>query len=116
MAFYQNNSAAKWIVLGVAVLISGGSIYYTKILVDQLKGRERQQVQLYAKAIEYTANEDDTGGDVNFIAQEILFQNNSIPIILADEKGSVLSYRNLDVVETWSIKRKDAFLADAMET
>jgi len=116
LAFYQNNSAAKWIVLGVAVLISGGSIYYTKILVDQLKGRERQQVQLYAKAIEYTANEDDTGGDVNFIAQEILFQNNSIPIILADEKGSVLSYRNLDVVETWSIKRKDAFLADAMET
>jgi signal transduction histidine kinase len=116
LAFYQNNTAAKWIVLGVSVLISGGSIYYTKILVDQLKGRERQQVQLYAKAIEYTANEDDTGGDVNFIAQEILFQNNSIPIILADEKGNVLSYRNLDLEETWSTKRKDAFLADAMET
>src|SRR5688572_12267066 len=116
LAFYQNNAAAKWIVLGVAVLISGGSIYYTKILVDQLKGRERQQVQLYAKAIEYTANEDDTGGDVNFIAQEILFQNNSIPIILADEKGNVLSYRNLDVVESWPTKRKDASLADAMET
>ncbi|MBT1690120.1 sensor histidine kinase [Dawidia soli] len=116
LAFYQNNSAAKWIVLGVAILISGGSIYYTKILVDQLKERERQQVQLYAKAIEYTANEDDTGGDVNFIAQEILFQNNSIPIILADEKGNVLSYRNLDLEEPWSSERKDAFLADAMET
>lgn len=116
LAFYQNNSASKWIVLAVSVLISGGSIYYTKILVDQLKVRERQQVQLYAKAIEYTANEEDTSGDVNFIAQEILFQNNSIPVIHADEKGNVLSYRNLDLVETWSTKRKDAILTDAMES
>lgn len=112
--FYQSNTAFKWVVLIVSILISAGSIYYTKILVDQLKGRERQQVQLYAKAIEYTANEDDTYGDVNFIAQEILFQNNSIPIIQADEKGQVLSHRNLDVEESWSQKRKDEFLANQM--
>ena len=53
--FYQNNSTLKWVVLVVSVLISISSIYYTNILVDQLKDRERQQVQLYAKAIEYTA-------------------------------------------------------------
>jgi hypothetical protein len=45
LGFYQNNTAVKWVVLAVSVLISAGSIYYTKILVDQLKGRERQQVQ-----------------------------------------------------------------------
>ncbi|MBA4058526.1 MAG: histidine kinase, partial [Marivirga sp.] len=66
--FYQNNSNLKWVVLVASILISIGSIYYTNILVDQLKERERQQVQLYAKAIEYTANGDDTFGDVNFIA------------------------------------------------
>ena len=65
--FYQNNSNLKWVVLVASVLISIGSIYYTNVLVDQLKERERQQVQLYAKAIEYTANDDDSG-DVNFIA------------------------------------------------
>ena len=43
----------------LSVLISIGSIYYTDMLVDQLKERERQQVQLYAKAIEYTANDDE---------------------------------------------------------
>jgi signal transduction histidine kinase len=110
--FYQSNTRFKWVVLVVSVLISSGSIYYTKILVDQLKEREKQQVQLYAKAIEYTANQDF--GDVNFIAQEILFQNNSIPIIQADGVGNVLSYRNLKVDTTWSTKRKEEFLQKEM--
>ncbi len=108
--FYKNNSNLKWVVLVASVLISIGSIYYTNILVDQLKERERQQVQLYAKAIEYTANDEDTFGDVNFIAQEILFQNNSIPIIQVGDNGRVLASRNVDVDETWSVKRRDAFL------
>lgn len=95
--FYQNNSQLKWVVLVVSVLISVGSIYYTNELVDQLKLRERQQVQLYAKAIEYTANEEETYTNVNFVAQEILFQNNSIPIIQADQNQNVLAFRNLDV-------------------
>ncbi|MEO5980262.1 MAG: HAMP domain-containing sensor histidine kinase [Chryseolinea sp.] len=113
--FYQNNSNLKWVVLVASVLISIGSIYYTNILVDQLKIRERQQVQLYAKAIEYTANEEDTFGDVNFIAQEILFQNNSIPIILVGEDKKVLSSRNVDMDKTWSEKQKATFLQAEMK-
>jgi signal transduction histidine kinase len=113
--FYQNNSKLKWVVLIVSILISVGSIYYTNVLVDQLKQQERQQVQLYAKAIEYTANEEDTYGDVNFIAQEILFQNNSIPIIQADEKQQVLSFRNVDLPEEWGVSRKEEFLRREME-
>jgi signal transduction histidine kinase len=112
--FYQNNSNLKWVVLVASVLISIGSIYYTNILVDQLKERERQQVQLYAKAIEYTAN-DDVSGDVNFIAQEILFQNNSIPIIQAEEKGKVISWRNVEVNENWTDSRKDDFLQNELK-
>ena len=112
--FYQNNSNLKWVVLVASVLISIGSIYYTNVLVDQLKERERQQVQLYAKAIEYTANDDDSG-DVNFIASEILFQNNSIPIIQVTEKGKVLAYRNVEVQEVWTDARKDAFLKNELK-
>jgi len=115
LEFYRDNSMFKWIVLIVSVLISVGSIYYTNILVDQLKKRERQQVQLYAKAIEYTANEDDTYGDVNFIAQEILFQNNSIPIIQASEDGVVIDSKNLDMDERWTVARTNAFLEAEMK-
>jgi nitrogen-specific signal transduction histidine kinase len=112
--FYQNNSNLKWVVLVASVLISIGSIYYTNVLVDQLKERERQQVQLYAKAIEYTANDDDSG-DVNFIASEILFQNNSIPIIQVTDKGRVLAFRNVEVEEGWTDARKDTFLKNELK-
>ena len=112
--FYQNNSNLKWVVLAASVVISIGSIYYTNILVDQLKERERQQVQLYAKAIEYTANSDDSG-DVNFIAEEILFQNNSIPIIQVTDNGRVLSSRNVEVDEKWTDERKDSFLKNELK-
>jgi hypothetical protein len=113
--FYQNNKTFKWVVLIISVLISVGSIYYTKILVDQLKQRERQQVQLFAKAIEYTANVEDPTSDVNFIAQEILFQNNTIPIIQADVNDRVLSYRNLDLKDGWTPERRNDFLRDEIK-
>src|SRR5690606_13044412 len=79
------------------------------------KERERQQVQLYAKAIEYTANDENTYSDVNFIAQEILFQNNSIPIIQVGDSARVLSYRNLDLEDHWSDEKKAAFLNAEMQ-
>lgn len=113
--FYQNNSQLKWVVLIVSVLISVGSIYYTNELVNQLKERERQQVHLYAKAIEYTVNEDETSYNVNFIAQEILFQNNSIPIIQADNNGNILSYRNVDINPKLSEAERTDFLKQEIE-
>ena len=94
--FYQNNSKIKWIVVGVSVVISIASIYYTKILVDQLKDREKQQVNLFAKAIEYTLNED-LNVNVNFVSEQIINRNNSIPTILVDEKGKVIYLRNVEI-------------------
>lgn len=114
--FYQNNTHLKWVVLVVSVLISVGSIYYTNELVDQLKIRERQQVQLYAKAIEYTANEEETNTNVNFIAQEILFQNNSIPIIQADANRNVLAHRNIDLPKSLNESERRERLAQEIET
>ena len=55
---YQDNSQFKWVVLGVSVLISIASIYYTNILVNQLKARERAQWVCLA-AIQYISNEND---------------------------------------------------------
>jgi len=84
--FYQNNSKIKWIVVIISTLISIGSLYYTNILVNQLKAREKQQVVLFAKAIEYTINED-LSTNIVFVSEEIINKNNSIPTILVNEKG-----------------------------
>jgi signal transduction histidine kinase len=99
--FYQNNPRLKWVVLAVSFLISISSIYYTNVLVDQLKERERQQVQLFARAIEYTLNEDLTF-NILFVSEEIINKNNSIPTILVDDVAKVISARNVAIDSTRS--------------
>ena len=84
----------KWIVLGISVLISFGSIYYTNILVRQLREREREQVRLFAKAIESTLA--DEGDALSFVSQEIITRNNSIPTIYKNAQGQWF-YRNIEI-------------------
>ncbi len=109
--FYESNTNVKWVVLIASVLISVGSIYYTNVLVDQLKERERQQVELFARALEYIPNStSESSSDINFIAQEILYQNTTIPIILLDSTGAIINHRNIQVNKTWKQSRKDEFL------
>lgn len=101
--FYQHNPKLKWIVLAVSFLISVTSIYYTTVLVDQLKDRERQQVQLFARAIEYTLNES-LNSNILFVSEEIINKNNSVPTILVDENNTVIQSRNIDIDSSRSEK------------
>jgi signal transduction histidine kinase len=113
MEFYKDNTNLKWIILAVSVLISIGSIFFTNRLVNQLKERERNQVRLFAKAIEYTNN--DTGNEILFITEEIIYKNNSIPTILVDEMDNIAYYNNIDVDSSWSKAKKDAILQDELK-
>jgi LytS/YehU family sensor histidine kinase len=100
MEFYKDNSRLKWVILVVSVVISIGSIYYTNILVNQLKERERDQVKLFARTLEYVLNESDN--NITFITEEIIYKNNSIPTIVVDDKGSVVDIRNINIDSTQS--------------
>jgi signal transduction histidine kinase len=106
--FYQYNSRIKWIVLVIAVLISTGTIYYTNILVEQLKERERQQVELFAKALEDYFKED-LSTNIPLVTQEVLINNNSIPTIWITKEGEY-QYRNIRIDESWTKERKQRVL------
>ena len=106
--FYQSNPSLKWVVLVISILISIGSIFYTNALVEQLKQRERQQVQLFARAIEYTLN-DDLSNNFLFVTEEIISKNNSVPTIWITKDGQY-QYRNIDIDEKWSEERKKRVL------
>lgn len=97
---YRDNSKFKWVVLGISVLISISSIYYTNRLVNQLKERERAQVGLFAKAIQYISNANDN--DILFVLEEIINKNNSVPTILVDSDSNIVITRNVDVDSTQS--------------
>lgn len=104
MEFYQDNAKLKWIILVVSVVISIGSIYYTNVLVEQLKQRERNQVRLFAKALEYISNDQEN--NILFITEEIIYKNNSIPLILTAANDTVVvSHNNIFIDKAWSKAR-----------
>jgi len=108
MEFYQDNAKLKWIILAVSVVISISSIYYTNVLVEQLKQRERNQVRLFAKALEYTSNDQEN--NILFITEEIIYKNNSIPLILADGEDRIVSHNNIFIDPSWSKEKKNETL------
>ncbi|OOG78533.1 HAMP domain-containing sensor histidine kinase [Algoriphagus sp. A40] len=90
--FYQNKKQVKWLVFLVSFLIGSGSIWYTNLLVDELRERESRQIQLLSSALEYAAT---TSENLTFINQEIIQQNYSIPIIMVDSEGNPIEFRNI---------------------
>ncbi|MFC2125605.1 PAS domain-containing sensor histidine kinase [Bacteroidota bacterium] len=111
---YQNKSEYKWLILILAIIIGTASIIYTNTLVTQLKEREKRLIELYAKTLEYTANETSSD-NLSFIFQEIIVPNNSIPVIWTDGAGRAIEYRNLDIDEGLSDKEKTEILDEELE-
>jgi signal transduction histidine kinase len=91
---YTNQSYLKWLVLLVSVLIGVGSIWYTNLLVDQIREREKRQISLYAKTLEYLASENENRNLI-FLLEEIVQANTTIPVILADAEGNPEFFKNL---------------------
>ncbi len=84
----------NWIVVGIALFIGLGSIYYTNNLVEQIRERERRQIDIYASSLEFLANETE---NTNFILilDEIVKANHTIPVILTSQDGKPEFYKNL---------------------
>lgn len=90
--FYQNRKQVKWLVVFVSLVIGVGSIWYTNRLVEELRERERRQIELLSSALEYASTTTD---NLTFINKEIIQQNYSIPIIMVDASGDPFEYRNI---------------------
>lgn len=91
--FYQNRRQVKWLVFVLSFLIGSGSIWYTSVLVDDLRERESRQIELLSAALEYAATTTD---NLTFVNQEIIQQNHSIPIIMVDADGNPMEFRNIN--------------------
>ncbi len=103
----------KWIVVGFAVFISIGSILYTNNLVEQIRDRESRQIEIYARSLEFLANESN----YNFILilDEIIKANYSIPVILTNIEGNPEEFRNLPKAERLEGQELKAYLIQQVE-
>ena len=126
MNIYTQKQVWKGILLLIALLIVGGSLWYTKTIVNKIAEEERKKAILWAEAIQkkanlvnYTnelfqkiANEErkkvelwaeatkQLAGttvitDYTFILK-VVADNTTVPVILTNESGEIISHRNLD--------------------
>jgi signal transduction histidine kinase len=97
MNIYADKSQYKVVVVLIALLIGSCSVFYTDLLVKQLDQRERQQIELFAKSMQFLVSGQDISEDINFVFQEINRANEIFPVILVDGKGEIQTHRNVPI-------------------
>lgn len=125
MNLYSRKKRWKIVLATMALIIISASIFYTNVLVNrfadeertrvkvwaetvqrriqmidynegfysQISKQERERVELFAKAYRRVLD-GSTDEDLTFFV-EIIRNNNSIPVIVADEQGKILMSKNL---------------------
>jgi anti-sigma regulatory factor (Ser/Thr protein kinase)/uncharacterized membrane protein (DUF106 family) len=115
MNLYDNKSKYKIIIVLVALLIGSSSVYYTNLIVNQLALREKKQIELFAKAMQSLADQDNDE-NINFLFQEIISSNTTIPVILVDENGKPTSVsKNIDMPAKATPQQKEKILQEELE-
>lgn len=109
MDIYSKKSKWKLVLLLAAALIVAASLWYTNILAKDIAAEERKKVELIANAYEHI-NRSDGSGDITFLL-EVIMKNKSVPVILANEKGEIVAYKNLDSLRS----QKPAYLKKQLE-
>ncbi len=105
----------KLTLIIIASAIAAGTYFYTQDLVQKLKTREKQIVQLYAKSLEYIADSERIDNDFTFIFENII-QRIDFPLILTDSKDEVSDPRlgrgikNIELDTTMSGEELTEFL------
>jgi len=124
---YLRKRRWKLFLFAFALVIVGASLYYTSILVNEIRKDERKNVEIWADAIHQKADlvnftndlfekiKDEERKRVSIVAEaqrrifnatsnedlnfflSIIGENNTIPVIVTDETGKIMNTRNINV-------------------
>lgn len=79
----------------LALFIVSFTLWYSNELANKIADEERQKVQLIASSFkQINVVEDD---EYRAFLLDIIINNNTVPVILADESGNISVYRNLEM-------------------
>ena len=92
---FGNFRNVKYMLIVVAALIAAASLLVSNALVNDLKSEEESKMKIWASAMSSLISAD-VNTDVA-LEQEIITGNSTIPVIFIDDKGSIISYNNLDI-------------------
>ena len=93
------------------IIFITSSIYFFNKIVDDIKERELSAIKRYGKFLEYisTSNESDIA---NIFVEDILIENNIIPVIITDDNFNIIEYKNLNESK---IKKDSLYLANVLK-
>ncbi len=92
---FDNFRNIKFAFTIVAVVIVALFAFFTNQLVGDMATEERQRIELWAEATKSLVT-DAPETDFSF-ALKVIENNHSIPVLIADESGEVLTYRNVKI-------------------
>lgn len=92
---YDRQRTGKLIFIVVSVIAIVSFLVISNSLVKSLATQERERMNIWAQATEKLA-QADVDADVEFLL-EIIAQNTSIPVMVADSAFNIIDYRNFSL-------------------
>ncbi|MDD6843721.1 MAG: HAMP domain-containing sensor histidine kinase [Prevotellaceae bacterium] len=85
----------KIILVAAAMIIAVVSLVVSHILVDDMKVEEKNNMEVWAKAL-HALNKADENTDLTLVLS-VIESNNTIPVIVLDYKDNVMDFRNVRI-------------------
>ena len=83
-----------------AAIITITSTLFSNRLAKDLAGEEKKKMELWAEAIRLFAAEPSDGVEMDYtLSLKVIEGNTNIPVVLVDNKGKIIDYKNLDIPE-----------------
>ena len=95
MQFTDRIRQVKIILVTAAIIIAAGSLAVSHFLVRDLAIEEKNRMEVWAEAMR-SLNKADENTDL-ILVLKVIDENNTIPVIVTDEKGNVQTYRNVSL-------------------
>ena len=100
ISIYDTQRTGRLIFLSISIIAIVAVMLISNNLVKELAQQERERMNIWAKATERLAKAE-ADADFEFLLS-IIEQNNSIPVLVADENFNILEYRNFRLPEQQS--------------
>ena len=96
-SIYDSRQRLKFVFIFTAILIAIASLVVSDMLIKNLAQEERQKMEVWAEATRLTASKN-TAVDLSLVLK-ILEGNTTIPVVLCNDKDSIMFVKNINLPE-----------------
>ncbi len=89
MSFFKQKKRWKILLILIACAIGGFSLYYSMKLSRELQEEERKKMTVWADATKLLSTKD-LDNETNLLILEVIQNNTTVPVIIADKGMKIL--------------------------